>query len=53
MVYGMHKEGRMGVVYCAIVAQSYCNRVGFASGGGGNKRLIDPHIKALERNNIL
>jgi len=31
------KEGRRGVVYCAIVVQSFCNRVGNARGGGAIK----------------
>jgi len=29
------RRGRWGGVYCAIVVQWYCNRVGFAGGGGG------------------
>jgi len=32
MVYGIHKEGRVGVVYCPITVQSYCNSVGNAGG---------------------
>jgi len=47
MVYGIKRRGRWGGVYCAMVVQSYCNRVGFA-GGGGNKRMIDFHKKALK-----
>ena len=34
MVYGIQKGGRWLGVYCATVVQSYCNGVGFASGGG-------------------
>ena len=33
MVYSMHKGGRRGVEYCAIVSQQYCNHVGNAGGG--------------------
>jgi len=33
-VYGLLKGGRGGVVYCAMVVQWYCHRVGFAVGGG-------------------
>jgi len=34
-VYGINTGGgRRGVEYCAIVVQSYCNRVGNAGGGG-------------------
>jgi len=34
------QEVRKGVIYCAIVVQSYCNRVSNA-GGRGNVRMID------------
>jgi len=37
-----------GGVYCAMVVQSYCNRLGFAGGGGGNNRMSDSDIKALK-----
>jgi len=47
MVYGIHRGGRWGDVYCTIVVQQYCNRAGF-SGGGGNERMIDAHKKAFE-----
>jgi len=40
MVYGIHEGGRVGVVYCALVVQWYCNSVSDAD-GGGNKRMID------------
>jgi len=32
--YGIQKGGRGGVVYCAIIVQSYCTRVGNAGGRG-------------------
>jgi len=35
MVYCIHKGGRVGVVYCALVVQLYCNSVSNADGGGG------------------
>jgi len=41
-----------GGVYCAVVVQKYCNTVGVA-GGGGNKRMMDFHAKAVKWNNIL
>jgi len=40
MVCGIRRESRGGVVYCANVVQSYCNRVSNA-GGRGNTRMID------------
>jgi len=46
-VYGLLKGGRGGVVYCAMVVQSYSNRVGFA-GGGGSKRMMDSHNRVLK-----
>ena len=39
-VYGIRKESRGGVVHCAKVVQSYCNRVSNAC-GRGNTRMID------------
>ena len=48
MVYGIHKGGRWGGVYCAVVVQKYCNTVGVAGGGGGNKRMMDSHTKAVK-----
>jgi len=39
MVYGIHKGGRVGVVYCASVVHWYCNRVSNAD-GGGNKGML-------------
>jgi len=33
-VYDIQKGGRGGVVYCAMVVQQYCNRVGFGCEGG-------------------
>jgi len=36
----VHKRGRVGVVYCALVVQQYCDRVSNAD-GGGNTRVID------------
>jgi len=48
MVYGIQQGGRWcGGVYCAMVVQQYCNRVGFAT-GGGNTRVIDSHNTALK-----
>ena len=32
MVYGIHKGVRVGVVYCPITVQWYCNSVGNAGG---------------------
>ena len=40
MMYGIRKKSRGGVVYCAKVVQSYCNRVNTA-GGRGNTRMMD------------
>jgi len=40
MMYGIHRGGRVGVVYRAFVLQQYCNSVSNA-GGGGDKRMID------------
>jgi len=40
LVYGMHTERRVKVVYCAVVMQQYCNSVSNAD-GGGNRRMID------------
>ena len=54
IVWWMAYKRRVGERAC--IAQwscnSICNRVSFAA-GGGNKRMIDSHNKALERNNIL
>jgi len=47
MVHCIEKGGRRGVAYCAMVVQSYCNRVGFA-GRGSNRRMMDSHTKALK-----
>jgi len=43
MVYGSKPGGRRGVEYCAIVLQSYCNRVGNA---GGERALKGRLIRA-------
>jgi len=32
VVYGIQKEGRRGVMYCAIVVQSFCTSAGNAGG---------------------
>jgi len=45
MVYKRGVGG--GGVHCEMGVQKYCNRVGFAS-GGGNKRMIDSQNKALQ-----
>ena len=39
---------KKGVGGGAYIAQWSCNRVSFASGGGGSKRTIDSHHKALK-----
>jgi len=52
MVYDLQKGGRWWGVYCAIDVQKYYDRVGFAK-GGGNKRMMDSHNKALKENNLL
>jgi len=38
IVYGIKGGAGGGGVYCAMVVELYCNRVGFAGGGGGEKK---------------
>jgi len=52
MVYGIYKGSRVGVVYCAVVVQEYCNRVSKVD-GGGSIRMIALCRNALECTNIL
>ena len=40
MVYGIYKGGRVGVVWCALVVQWYCNSVSEAD-RWDNTRMID------------
>jgi len=51
ILYGVcHKRGGSvggGGVYCAMAVHSYCNGVDF-SGGGGHKRMIVSHNKAVK-----
>jgi len=46
-VYSVQKGGRLGVVYCALVVQSYCNTVSNANGGGNTRiiRIIDKLVQ--------
>jgi len=48
MVYSVQKGGRGGVVYCAIVVQSYCNSAANAGGRGQEKDDIYSCKKAPE-----
>ena len=40
MVYGIQTEGRGRVMCCAIVLQSYYDRIGNAGGRGNNRKVV-------------